>query len=101
MRRRISTVEVDFSDAKHVASASSSASRARAEGEVSEENNMAGDKPTWWRCTSCDKEFAVTERKAPITVTHGSGKPTHCPFCGKDGLRDDGETEPDEIGPWR
>lgn len=62
---------------------------------------MAGDKPTWWQCTSCGKEFGVPERKAPVTVTYGSGKPKYCPFCGKDGLRDRGETGADEIGRWR
>jgi rubrerythrin len=62
---------------------------------------MAGVKPTWWRCTICGKEFAVAERKAIATVTYGHGKPTRCPFCGKDGLRDNGETGPEEIGEWR
>ena len=62
---------------------------------------MAGDKPTWWWCTSCGKEIAMAERKALVAVTHGSGKPTHCPFCGMDGLRENGETGADQIGPWR
>jgi len=43
------------------------------------------------KITSTGKELAVAKRKA-VTVIHGSGKPTHCPYSGKDGLRDNGET---------
>ncbi len=74
---------------------------ARAEGEVNEEDSYGWRQTDLVAMHSCGKELAVTERKANASVTYGSGKPTHCPFCGKDGLRDNGETGPDQIGPWR
>ncbi len=62
---------------------------------------MAGNKPTWWRCTSCGNEFALAEREGLVTITHGHGTPRYCPFCGMAALQENGETGLDVIGRWR
>ena len=64
---------------------------------------MAGDKPRWWHCATCDREFAVKVRAlgSLVQTAHDSKPPKYCPFCRTESLKDHGEDSLSDLDSWR